>query len=110
VEGFARSLARFLVAQLRHRRTTVVAQYELTLEAARDAALGGAARASAEAYAGLFQEMLAKIGAADPPGDARLLVALMDGLLLDHLSAPRSPLAADAFTDQLRRFLGGLLD
>jgi hypothetical protein len=45
----------------------------------------------------------------DPPGDARLLVALMDGLLLDQLSAPRSPLAADTFTDQLRRFLGGLL-
>jgi TetR/AcrR family transcriptional regulator, regulator of biofilm formation and stress response len=109
VDGFARSIARFLVAQLRHRRTTVVAQYELTLEASRDAALGAAARASAEAYVGLFQEMLAKIGAADPPGDARLLVALMDGLLLDQLSAPRSPLAADTFTDQLRRFLAGLL-
>jgi len=109
VEGFARSIGRFLVTQLRYRRTMVVAQYELTLEAARDAALGSAARASAEAYMVLFQEMLAKIGAADPPGDARLLIAVMDGLLLDQLSAPRSPLAPDTFTDQLRRFLGGLL-
>jgi TetR/AcrR family transcriptional regulator, regulator of biofilm formation and stress response len=109
VDGLARSIARFLVAQLRHRRTTVVAQYELTLEASRDATLGPAARASTEAYVGLFQEMLAKVGAADPAGDARLLVALMDGLLLDQLSAPRSPLAADTFTSQLRRFLGGLL-
>lgn len=109
VEGFARSIGRFLVTQLRYRRTMVVAQYELTLEAARDAALGSAVRASVEAYVVLFQEMLAKIGAADPPGDARLLIAVMDGLLLDQLSAPRSPLTADTFTDQLRRFLGGLL-
>jgi TetR/AcrR family transcriptional regulator, regulator of biofilm formation and stress response len=108
VDGFARSIARFLVAQLRHRRTTVVAQYELTLEAARDGALGAAARASSDAYVVLFQEMLAKIGAADPAGDARLLVALLDGLLLDQLSAPRSAASTDTFTGQLRRFLAGL--
>jgi TetR/AcrR family transcriptional regulator, regulator of biofilm formation and stress response len=108
VEGFARSIGRFLVAQLRHRRTTVVAQYELTLEAARDAELGVAARASAQAYVELFREMLAKIGAADPAGDARLLVALLDGLLLEQLSAPWSPLTADTFTDRLRRFLAAL--
>jgi TetR/AcrR family transcriptional regulator, regulator of biofilm formation and stress response len=108
VDGFARSIARFLVAQLRHRRTTVVAQYELTLEAARDGALAAAARASSDAYVVLFQEMLAKIGAADPAGDARLLVALLDGLLLDQLSAPRSAASTDTFTGQLRRFLAGL--
>jgi Tetracyclin repressor-like, C-terminal domain len=39
LEIFARSVAAFLAGQLRQRRTTVIAQYDLTLEAARRPAL-----------------------------------------------------------------------
>jgi TetR/AcrR family transcriptional regulator, regulator of biofilm formation and stress response len=109
VEAFARSIAAFLVAQLRRRRTVVVAQYELVLEAARRSSLRPAARASTEAYVRLCETMLAKVGSADPAGDARLLVAVMDGLLLDQLSARRSSFDLDALTWQLRRFIEGLL-
>jgi DNA-binding transcriptional regulator YbjK len=108
-EALSKSIAEFLVAQLRHRETTVIAQYELSLEAARQPALQPAARASTEAYVGLFETMLAKVGSADPAGDARLLIAVMDGLLLDQLSAPRSPFDVDVLAGQLRRFIGGLL-
>lgn len=109
VEAFSRSLARFLVAQLRRRRTTVIAQYELTLEAARNPALRAAARASTEAYVGLCETMLEKVGSADPPGDARLLVAVMDGLLLDQLSAPVTPFDTHTVTERMCRFIGALL-
>ena len=109
VEAFAQSIANFLAAQLRHRRTTVLAQYELVLEAARHSSLRSAARASTEAYVRLCEMMLEKIGSVDPVGDAALLVAVMDGLLLDRLSAPRSPVDIDVLAQQLRRFIGGLL-
>jgi len=109
VDVFAQAIAAFLAAQLRRRRTTVVAQYELVLEAARHSALRSAARASTEAFVRLCESMLEKIGSADPTGDAALLVAVMDGLLLDHLSGSRSPVDVDALAHQLRRFIGGLL-
>lgn len=109
VESFALSIATFLAAQLRRRRTTVVAEYELVLEAARHSSLRSAARTSTEAYVRLCEMMLEKIGSADPVGDAALLVAVMDGLLLDRLSASRSPVDVDALAEQLRRFIGGLL-
>jgi TetR/AcrR family transcriptional regulator, regulator of biofilm formation and stress response len=109
VEAFASSIAGFLVAQLRRRRTVVVAQYELVLEAARRSSLRPAARASTEAYVRLCETMLAKVGSADPAGDARLLVAVMDGLLLDQLSTRRSSFDVDALARRLRRFIEGLL-
>jgi TetR/AcrR family transcriptional regulator, regulator of biofilm formation and stress response len=108
-EALSRSIAEFLIAQLRHRRTTVIAQYELSLEAARQSALQPAARASTEAYVGLFETMLAKVGSADPAGDARLLIAVMDGLLLDQLSAPRSSFDVDALAGQLHRLIAGFV-
>ena len=109
VEAFARSIATFLIAQLRRRRAIVVAQYELALEAARRSSLRSTARASTEAYVRLCEVMLARVGSSDPGADARLLVAVMDGLLLDQLSAPKSPFDADALAQQLRRFIAGLL-
>jgi DNA-binding transcriptional regulator YbjK len=109
VEAFAQSIAVFLAAQLRRRRSTIVAQYELVLEAARHSSMRAAARASTDAYIRLCETMLEKIGSSDPVGDARLLVALMDGLLLDQLSASRSQFNVDVLAQQLRRFITGLL-
>jgi DNA-binding transcriptional regulator YbjK len=109
VETFARDIASFLASQLRRRRTTVVAQYELVLEAARHSSLRPAARASTGAYVRLFQVMLERVGSADPPGDASLMVALMDGLLLDQLSKSRSPFDVDRLADMLRRFIEAML-
>jgi len=110
VESFANEIARFLVLQLRRRRTTVVAQYELELEAARVPALRSAARASTNAYIRLCTVMFERAGSSDAAGDARLLVALMDGLLLDQLSAPQPrSFTVDAVALQIRRFIEGLL-
>lgn len=109
VEKFAEEIARFLVLQVRHRRTTVIAQYELELEAARVPALRRAARASTDSYIRLCELMLGRAGSSDPRGDARLLVALMDGLLLDQLSAPRPSFTVQGIRNQLQRFIAGVL-
>jgi hypothetical protein len=53
--------------------------------------------------------MLDRIGSADPATDAPLLVALMDGLLLDQLSKSRATFDVDRLADKLRRFIEGLL-
>ncbi len=109
VEMFAQEVARFLVLQVRRRRPTVVAQYELELEAARVPALRPAARASTDAYIRLCEVMFERAGSSSPSGDARLLVALMDGLLLDELSAPHPRFTVAAVARQLQRFIEGLL-
>ena len=108
-EAFARSVAMFLAAQLARRRTTVIAQFELTLEAARRPALQQAAAASAEAYFQVFKIMLTKLGAADPAGDARLVVAALDGIVLDQLAVPRTRLDAGELTRQVQRLIEALL-
>jgi TetR/AcrR family transcriptional regulator, regulator of biofilm formation and stress response len=109
VARFAQEIAGFLVSQLRRRRTTVVAQYELVLEAARVPALREAARRSTDSYYRIFQEMLERAGSADAEGDARLLLAVMDGLLLDGLSAPRRAFTVDAVASRMRRVIEGLV-
>lgn len=109
VEMFAQEIARFLVRQVRHRRTIVVAQYELVLEAARVAGLRPAARASTEAYVRLCERMLGRAGSSDPRSDAQLLVALMDGLLLDQLSGPRPSFTVHELARQLQRFIEAIL-
>jgi len=108
-EAVAGSLAEFLVRQLRSRRVTCIAQYELVLEAARRPELRPTADAATAAYIGLCETMLSKAGSPDPAGDARLLVATMDGLLLDQLAASAPEYDADALADRLRRFIGRLL-
>jgi DNA-binding transcriptional regulator YbjK len=108
-ETAADSLARFLANQLASRRVTCIAQYELVLEAARQPELRSAASATTAAYVALCETLLEKVGAADPGTDARLLVAVMDGLLLDQLAAPVPAYDADALADLLRRFIGRLV-
>jgi DNA-binding transcriptional regulator YbjK len=109
VEALADSLADFLVSQLLRRRTTVIAQFELTLEAARQAPLRPAASASTEAYLELCERMLERIGSPDPSSDASLLVAVMDGILLDRLASAGSGVDRGELGVRLRRFIAGLL-
>jgi hypothetical protein len=53
--------------------------------------------------------MLAKLDAADPAGDARLVVAALDGIVLDQLAVPRARLDIDELTRQVQRLIEALL-
>lgn len=72
-------------------RVTLLAQYELYLESARRPDLRPAAERWDRAYRDLLQHALELLGAPDPPRQARLLCAGLDGLLLDHVATGSDP-------------------
>jgi DNA-binding transcriptional regulator YbjK len=87
------------------------ARYELMLEAGRRPELRTLLDKVRDHYHGLAQAALAALGAADPPGQAPVLVACLDGLVFRHLTGA-DPLAGPpeklngALLDLLRGFTG----
>jgi DNA-binding transcriptional regulator YbjK len=71
---------------LRTSRGSLVAAYTLWLEAARRPRLRAVARAWTDAYVDAVSQLLERAGSRDPAGDARLLVAAADGLLMEELA------------------------
>jgi DNA-binding transcriptional regulator YbjK len=71
---------------LRTSRGSLIATYTLLLEAARRPALREITARWTAAYFDAGSELLRRAGSADPRGDAELLVAAADGLLIEELS------------------------
>ena len=71
---------------LRTSRGSLVAAYTLWLEAARRPRLRAVAQAWTDAYVDAVGDLLERAGSRDPAGDARLLVAAADGLLVEELA------------------------
>jgi DNA-binding transcriptional regulator YbjK len=69
---------------------TQLAQYELFLEAARRPQIRPVARAWTRAYLDLSKTVFEKAGSAQPALDARIFVAMIDGLFLEQV-AMRTP-------------------
>ena len=69
------------------RRGSMIANYALLLEAARRPALQAVARRWTEAYLEILGRLLAAAGSTDSAGDAELLIAAADGLLIEQLTA-----------------------
>jgi DNA-binding transcriptional regulator YbjK len=107
---------------------TLVAQYQMYLEAGRNRALQPAASEALAAFEGLIARVLAALGAREPQAAAEAFFALFDGFALHRLARPRDPeteaaalfaamralfleqvmdpAARDALYEQLRRPLG----
>jgi DNA-binding transcriptional regulator YbjK len=90
---------------LRTSRGSLIAAYALWLEAARRPALRALAQRWTDAYHAAAGDLLARAGSADPRGDARLLVAAADGLLMDQLAGGGS----SDLRPQLRRLAAALI-
>jgi TetR/AcrR family transcriptional regulator, regulator of biofilm formation and stress response len=71
---------------LRASRGSLIAAYALWLEAARRPGLRAVAQAWTDAYLDAVGQQLGRAGSRDPAGDARLLVAAADGLLMEELA------------------------
>src|SRR5579859_816405 len=91
---------------LRASRGSLIAAYALWLEAARRPELRAVNRRWTAAYHEVIAGLLADAGSGDPAGDAQLLVAAADGLLMEQL--------AEGGTSDLRprllRLAGALLE
>ena len=91
-----------------HSRSSLLSTYALMLEAARRPALQEVSQRWTDAYLQTLGGLLARAGSRHPGDDARLLVAAIDGLLIDHLSTG----AEDAFDPmpELARLTHALLE
>ncbi len=91
---------------LRASRGSLIAAYALWLEAARRPEL----RAVNERWTAVYQEtvagLLARAGSADPLGDATLLVAAADGLIMEQLASG----GASDVRPRLRRLAQALVE
>jgi len=77
-----------LLPQLGSQRWRTVAQYTLLQEAARQPALRPVCREWTEAWEEALSEMFTSLGAPTPKLEARMFLAMLDGLLLGQLTTP----------------------
>jgi TetR/AcrR family transcriptional regulator, regulator of biofilm formation and stress response len=91
---------------------TLVAQYQMYLEAGRNPALQPAVGDALAAFEGLVAAVLAALGARDPQAAAEAFVALFDGFALHRLARPRDPAreAAALFAAMRALFLEQVMD
>lgn len=77
-----------LLPQLDESRSRTIAQYALLQEAAREPELESVCRDWTEAWEQALQPVFASLGGADSLLEARMFLAMLDGLLLGQLAAP----------------------
>lgn len=91
---------------------TLVAQYQMYLEAGRNPALQPAATEALAAFEGLIARVLTALGARQPQAAAEAFFALFDGFALHRLARPRDPdtEAAALFVAMRALFLEQVMD
>jgi TetR/AcrR family transcriptional regulator, regulator of biofilm formation and stress response len=77
-----------LAPQLGQARWRTIAQYAFMQEAARQPELEPVCREWTAAWQEALEEVFASLGAPDPQLEARMFLAMLDGLLLEQLAAP----------------------
>ena len=77
-----------LLSQLGEARWRTVAEYALIQEATRQPELEPVCREWTEAWEQLLTEVFASFGARSPELEARMFLAMLDGLLVGQLAAP----------------------
>jgi len=87
-------------------RTVQLARYELELAGGRDAQVRATMSAGAAFFWRLFEPVAVAAGSRDAARDARMIVATLDGLLMDWLT--HEPPDEDLIVDGFRRMLASL--
>jgi DNA-binding transcriptional regulator YbjK len=106
IDEWAAQLAGLLAAETRgHRRTMLLAQFEMDLYAARQPRLRRAVRALNARYVALVEPVLRRAGAAEPGSGARFFVAAVTGLLLEQASCPVPHFAGDVLAPAIARLV-----
>ena len=97
--------ARALIAE----HPSMLLKFEIYLEAARRPALRACCEAWIESFRGLAELVLRAGGAADPEQAARVLVATIDGLMVQRLATSSDPPDEATLEADLATVLGALL-
>ena len=108
-EQLADQLAEFLSYGLHHARTTLIAEFELLLQAARHPELEGYSRIFYDTIAAQVERTLANIGSRSPESDTRIIMAALAGLEVDNLSTPTTALDPAELRELMHRLLDALI-
>jgi TetR/AcrR family transcriptional regulator, regulator of biofilm formation and stress response len=101
-------MARFVQDGLGPARESLLAEYELLVQAARQPELEELTRVWHQAIREQVREVLAAAGSPQPELDARLVVAITAGLEVDNLG-DADAMSLDELRELFRRLLGALL-
>jgi DNA-binding transcriptional regulator YbjK len=96
-------LVEFLVPQVNDDPWRTLAQYTLLVEAARRPELSELARDWNQAWLAVLKDLFVTLGANQPELEARMLLAMLDGLLIEQLAAPDPAFASDVLRPALQR-------
>jgi DNA-binding transcriptional regulator YbjK len=98
-------LLEFLTPQLGDDHWRTVAQYALLCEAARRPELAPVVREWTQAWWTVLEEVFETLKAPKPALEARMLLAMLDGFLLEQLGAPDPDFVTTVLKPALRRAL-----
>jgi DNA-binding transcriptional regulator YbjK len=101
-------MARFVQDGLGPARESLLAEFELLVQAARQPELEELTRVWHQAIREQVREVLAAAGSPQPELDARLVLAITAGLEVDNLGAADA-MSLDELRELFRRLLGALL-
>jgi TetR/AcrR family transcriptional regulator, regulator of biofilm formation and stress response len=96
-------LVGFLAPQLEDDHWRTVAQYSLLCEAARRPELEPVAREWNQAWWAVLEDLFRALKVPDPALEARMLLAMLDGFLLEQLAAPDPEFVSGVLKPALRR-------
>ncbi len=102
-------LAALVGGELSGDRAGLLAGYALCLEAARRPELREIATGWTEAYRALAARLLERAGSVSPAADAELLVAVIDGLLLEQLARGTEDFERAVLRPALARLVSALV-
>ena len=106
IDELADRLADFVDYGLKAGRVTLIAEYELLLQAARQPELEPLSRVFYDQVRQQLLEPLTDLGSTDPDGDSQLIMAALAGLEVDNLAAPTTQRAR---REEVRHLIGRLL-
>jgi DNA-binding transcriptional regulator YbjK len=100
---YVEDLVDFMVPQLGNEQWRTLAQYTLLCEAARRPELEPLAREWNQAWWAVLEELFQALKVPDPGLEARMLLAMLDGFLLEQLAAPDPDFVSGVLRPALRR-------
>jgi hypothetical protein len=100
---YVEELIDFIAPQLGDDHWRTVAQYTLLCEVARRPELAPVVRDWNQAWWTVLEEVFTALKAADPALEARMLLAMLDGFLLEQLAAPDPDFVVGVLKPALRR-------
>ncbi len=109
VETLSDRLCGLVLDWLGGNRPTLIAQYEICLEAARRPELFAMSRQWSNAYVAAISPTLAALGCDDPARDSRLVFATLTGLVIDELSGPQPDFEHAVLRPTVERLVRGLV-